>query len=81
LTVEITDAMMPGVVSIPHGWGHSRDGTGWRTAEAHAGVSANDITDERLLDGLTGTAAFNGVPVEVRTLATADAPAPTTAAG
>jgi anaerobic selenocysteine-containing dehydrogenase len=47
LPVEITEALMPGVVSIPHGWGHHRDGLGWSTAEAHAGVSANDVTDER----------------------------------
>jgi anaerobic selenocysteine-containing dehydrogenase len=66
LPVEVTDAMMPGVVSIPHGWGHGREGVGWTTAQAHAGVSVNDVTDERHLDGLSGTAAFNGVPVEVR---------------
>ena len=65
LPVEISDTLMPGVVSIPHGWGHHRDGLGWSTAEAHAGVSANDITDERHVDRLSGTAAFNGVPVEV----------------
>jgi anaerobic selenocysteine-containing dehydrogenase len=66
LPVEITDALMPGVVSIPHGWGHHRDGLGWSTAAAHAGVSANDVTDERHVDRLSGTAAFNGVPVDVR---------------
>jgi anaerobic selenocysteine-containing dehydrogenase len=65
LPVEITDTLMPGVVSIPHGWGHHREGLGWSTAEAHAGVSANDVTDERRVDRLSGTAAFNGVPVEV----------------
>jgi anaerobic selenocysteine-containing dehydrogenase len=73
LPVEVTEGIMPGVVSIPHGWGHDRDGTGWHTARAHAGVSANDITDEHLLDGLTGNAAFNGVPVEVRALTAAEA--------
>jgi anaerobic selenocysteine-containing dehydrogenase len=73
LPVEIAEAMRPGVVSIPHGWGHDREGTGWRTARAHAGVSANDITDDRLLDGLTGNAAFNGVPVTVRALAAREA--------
>jgi anaerobic selenocysteine-containing dehydrogenase len=66
LPAELTDAIMPGVVSIPHGWGHDRDGVGWTTARAHAGVSVNDVTDEQLVDGLSGTAAFNGVPVEVR---------------
>jgi anaerobic selenocysteine-containing dehydrogenase len=65
LSVEITEALMPGVVSIPHGWGHHRDGLGWSTAEAHAGVSVNDVTDERYVDRLSGTAAFNGVPVKV----------------
>jgi anaerobic selenocysteine-containing dehydrogenase len=65
LPVEITDAVMPGVVSIPHGWGHHRAGLGWSTAHAHAGVSVNDVTDERRVDGLSGTAAFSGVPVTV----------------
>jgi anaerobic selenocysteine-containing dehydrogenase len=65
LPVEVTDALMPGTVSIPHGWGHHREGTGWSVAEEHAGVSANDVTDDRFVDGLSGNAAFNGVPVEV----------------
>jgi len=65
ITVEVSDTMMPGVVSIPHGWGHHREGTGWSTAEAHAGVSANDVTDNAFVDALTGNAALNGVPVEV----------------
>ncbi|WP_354699002.1 dimethyl sulfoxide reductase DmsA [Paraconexibacter sp. AEG42_29] len=64
--VEVTDDLMPGVVSIPHGWGHHREGTGWTTAEAHAGVSVNDITDDRFIDRMSGTSALNGVPVEVR---------------
>ncbi|MDQ6779230.1 MAG: hypothetical protein M3071_24070, partial [Actinomycetota bacterium] len=70
-----------GVVSIPHGWGHDRDGTGWRTAQAHPGVSINDITDDHFLDGLTGTAAFNGVPVEVRAARTATEAVAAEAAG
>ncbi|HWF50050.1 MAG TPA: molybdopterin oxidoreductase family protein [Solirubrobacteraceae bacterium] len=73
LPVEVTETMMPGVVSIPHGWGHDREDSGWRTARAHPGVSANDITDDGFLDGLTGTAAFNGVPVQVRALAASEA--------
>jgi len=56
---------MPGVVSIPHGWGHHRAGTQLGVAQEHAGVSLNDITDEQFLDQLSGTAAFNGVSVEV----------------
>ncbi|MCK6551626.1 molybdopterin-dependent oxidoreductase [Myxococcota bacterium] len=63
--LEITDAVMPGVVCLPHGWGHHRPGTRLRIAEAHAGVSINDVTDEQLVDALTGTIAFSGVPVDV----------------
>ena len=62
---EISDTMMPGVVSIPHGWGHHRKGTGWKIAEAHAGVSVNDITDHALVDVVSGNAAVNGVPVQL----------------
>ncbi|MFF5989707.1 molybdopterin oxidoreductase family protein [Prauserella flavalba] len=63
--VEVTDAIMPGVVSLPHGWGHHRDGVRLAVATAHAGVSANDVTDEGFVDALTGTAAVSGVPVEL----------------
>ncbi len=63
--VEISDDMMPGVVSLPHGWGHHRDGTRQGVASEHAGVSLNDITDERLFDELSGTSHLNGIPVEV----------------
>jgi len=75
IAVECSDAMMPGVVSIPHGWGHHRDGTAWGVAEAHAGVSANDVTDDARVDRLTGNAAFNGVPVEVSAAVVEEAPA------
>ena len=60
---QISDEVMPGVVSIPHGFGHNRKGTSMKIAEAHAGVSVNDLTDENLLDQLSGNAAVNGVPV------------------
>jgi anaerobic selenocysteine-containing dehydrogenase len=63
VTVEASDDVMPGVVSLPHGYGHDRDGIRLQTARASAGVSCNDITDERRLDGLSGNAAVNGVPV------------------
>ncbi len=63
--VEASDTMMPGVVSLPHGWGHDRAGTRIGIAEAHAGVSPNDLTDELLLDPVSGNAALNGVPVTV----------------
>jgi anaerobic selenocysteine-containing dehydrogenase len=63
--LEITDEMRRGVVSVPHGFGHSRPGVGWRRAAANAGASMNDITDTAILDSLTGNAAFNAVPVRV----------------
>jgi anaerobic selenocysteine-containing dehydrogenase len=63
--VEISDEMRPGVVSVPHGFGHNRSGVGWRTAAAHAGASVNDITDPSVVDRLTGNAAVNDVPVRL----------------
>ncbi len=65
LRAEVSDEMMLGVVSMPHGFGHHRTGTRLSVAEAHAGVSANDLTDDALLDRLSGNAAFSGVTVEV----------------
>jgi anaerobic selenocysteine-containing dehydrogenase len=63
--LECTDAMMPGVVSIPHGWGHGGAGTRTAVAAQHAGASINDLTDEARIDALTGNAAFSGVDVTV----------------
>ena len=57
--------MMPGVVSLPHGWGHARPGVQMAIARAQPGASANDLTDERQLDAVSGNAALNGVPVRV----------------
>ncbi len=62
---ELTEKMMRGVVCLPHGYGHDRKGTRLDVAQAHAGVSVNDITDDSLLDKLTGNAVFGGVPVGV----------------
>ena len=56
---------MPGVVSIPHGWGHDRTGIQLGVAQQHAGGSINDLTDNQAIDALCGTAAFNGTWVEV----------------
>ena len=64
--VEVTDAVRPGVVSLPHGWGHDREGIRLGVAREHAGASVNDVTSERHLDTLSGNAAFNGLPVTVR---------------
>ncbi len=67
--VEASDEMMPGVVSLPHGWGHERAGTRLQIARAHAGASVNDVTDDTWLDALSGNAALNGVPVTVEAAA------------
>ncbi|MGZ3418198.1 MAG: molybdopterin-dependent oxidoreductase [Polyangiales bacterium] len=73
IAVEITEDVMPGVVSIPHGFGHDRAGTRTAVATAHAGVSVNDITDDRAIDALSGNAAFSGLAVRVRAVAKAAA--------
>lgn len=65
-TVETTDDMMPGVVSLPHGWGHSeRQGMRMSVAAKHAGVNVNIVSDRTALDPVSGNAAFNGIPVSV----------------
>jgi anaerobic selenocysteine-containing dehydrogenase len=68
IAAEVSEEIMPGVVSIPHGWGHNRKGTVQAIADAHAGVSVNDLTDENMIDGLSGNAAVNGVPVSLQAL-------------
>ena len=71
--VEVTDAIMPGVVSIPHGWGHDVEGVRMAVASAHAGANSNVLADETLVDPLSGNAVLNGIPVE---LAPVEAPVP-----
>jgi anaerobic selenocysteine-containing dehydrogenase len=63
--VAASNDMMPGVVSLPHGFGHGRAGSRLSVANQVAGASVNDVTDSALTDPLAGTAALNGVPVEV----------------
>ena len=63
--VEASQDVMPGVVSLPHGYGHNRSGIRMAVARKHAGVSCNDLTDELALDALSGNAAVNGVLVSV----------------
>jgi anaerobic selenocysteine-containing dehydrogenase len=65
LPLAVTDEMMPGVVSMPHGFGHTRDGIRARNAAAHAGASMNDLTDENVVEGLVGNGVLTGVPVRV----------------
>ena len=63
--VEITDAIRPGVVSLPHGWGHDAPGTRLSVAATQAGVNVNALLDSSLIEPLSGTSVLNGVPVEV----------------
>jgi anaerobic selenocysteine-containing dehydrogenase len=65
VSIEVTDAIMPGVVSIPHGWGHNLAGTRMRVAAEHAGVNTNILTGGEQVDPLSGNAILNGVPVTV----------------
>lgn len=66
IEVHATDEVMPGVVSLPHGFGHARPGVRMSVASAHAGVSLNDLTDEQVADVPSGNAVLNGIPVSVR---------------
>ena len=63
--VEVTDEMMPGVVSLPHGWGHDLDGVQLSVAREHAGVNNNRLAPGHLVDEISGNAVVNGIPVEV----------------
>ena len=74
IVAEVTDELMPGVVSIPHGFGHAREGVKQEIAQAHAGVSVNDLTDDTLIDELCGNAAVNGVPVQLEAIETKSKP-------
>jgi anaerobic selenocysteine-containing dehydrogenase len=68
LSLEVSDDMMPGVVSIPHGWGHAATDT-WPVARQTPGVSVNDLTNPDAIDAVSGNAAVNGVPIRVLPLA------------
>ena len=63
--VEVTDTIRPGVVSMPHGWGHDLEGVALRVASARPGVNFNVLADEELLDAVSGTVVLNGIPVTV----------------
>ena len=65
IETEVTEDIMQGVISIPHGWGHHRENTRTSIASKRPGVSINDLTDEQFVDNLTGTSVLNGVPVSV----------------
>jgi anaerobic selenocysteine-containing dehydrogenase len=63
--VLASDEVMPGVVSLPHGWGHKRNGVSLSIAMEQEGVSCNDLTDDKLVDRASGNSALNGVPVKI----------------
>ncbi len=63
--VEVTEAIRPGVVSLPHGWGHDLPGAKLRVAAEHAGVNSNTLSDDEAFDPLSGTSVLNGIPVTV----------------
>jgi anaerobic selenocysteine-containing dehydrogenase len=64
--VEVTEDIMPGVVSIPHGWGHDADGVRMSVASAHPGVNSNLLADDSMVEPLSGNAVLNGIPVEIQ---------------
>ncbi|HEY7618404.1 MAG TPA: molybdopterin-dependent oxidoreductase [Solirubrobacteraceae bacterium] len=63
--IEVTADVMPGVVSIPHGWGHDLPGVALAVAGEHAGTNSNVLADELLVEPLSGTAVLNGIPIEL----------------
>lgn len=65
IPVSVSEEIMPGVISIPHGWGHDLEGIQLGVAKEHAGVNTNILTDENFLDSISGNAALNGVPVSL----------------
>ena len=65
LPAEVTDAVRPGVVSVPHGWGHDADGMQMQTAGRHAGANSNVLASGDRFDPLSGNAVFSGIPVEL----------------
>jgi anaerobic selenocysteine-containing dehydrogenase len=73
--VEVTDGIMPGVVSIPHGWGHDDPDAQLSVAASHPGANSNLLADEHAIDPLSGNAVLNGIPVEVAPVRAAE-PAP-----
>jgi anaerobic selenocysteine-containing dehydrogenase len=66
---EVTDGVRPGVVSLPHGWGHSRPGTRLSHALKDPGVNVNQLLDGTLLDPLSGNAVLNGIPIKLAAVA------------
>jgi anaerobic selenocysteine-containing dehydrogenase len=68
--VDVTDAIMPGVVSMPHGWGHGKDGTRMAIANGSPGVNTNTLSPPTFIDEPSGNGALNGIPVTVTLMRT-----------
>ena len=81
LPAEVSKAIMPGVLSIPHGFGHTRPGTRIPHAQSKPGVSVNDITDHLRVDAITGNAAFSGQTVQIERISRGMTKGPVEAAG
>jgi anaerobic selenocysteine-containing dehydrogenase len=77
LPVRVSDEMRPGVVSLPHGWGHEESAKWQRTAGASPGVSINDWTDDQAVESVVGQSILNGVRVRLRPKANASQSAAT----
>jgi anaerobic selenocysteine-containing dehydrogenase len=69
IPLQATNDVMPGVVCLPHGWGHARPGIRLKLAQQHAGASYNDLSAATRIDAVSGNAAMNGTPVRVRKIA------------
>jgi anaerobic selenocysteine-containing dehydrogenase len=65
VAVEVSDEMKPGVVSLPHGWGHDRPGARLAVASEHAGVNTNLLAPGDFIDAISNNAAVNGIPVTI----------------
>ena len=65
IPVEASDDLMPGVVSVPHGWGHDAPDAQLRVASGQAGINVNVLSDEQVVDLPSGTTVMNGIPVTV----------------
>ena len=63
--LTISDEVMPGVVSLPHGWGHGAEGMRMAVASAHPGINFNDLADDSVIEAVVGNAVLNGIPVEL----------------
>jgi anaerobic selenocysteine-containing dehydrogenase len=70
VTVEVTGEIMPGVVSMPHGWGHGKPGTRMAIANESPGVNTNILSPPTFIDKPSGNGALNGIPVTVTAVAT-----------